>query len=258
MATTKQYEVQPVPNTCNDAPSFDLFGTTITLPSNLTSVILLLMVLERVVSVFKSKPMEFAINLLRGSDLELLESLDDIAVELREVTKADRVLIAGFHNGKQNAVYHWKRVSVLAEATRLGIEPVSHKLKDVDTFSIMSLADYEYLDKLQAAKAFIHTHYDLPTISNKQKRFLSTCYMFGQYVMLLVDDVATDPHGIIFIQYDSREKCEVQNESEVGWSDITREIAYDKAMAVNSLIYDRGTSRFTKMVDWVKKKLRII
>jgi len=257
MATTKQYEVQPTPNP-SDAPSFDLFGTTITLPSNITNIIILLMVLERLISLFKSKPVEFAIDLLRGSDLELLESLDDIAVELREVTKADRVLIAGFHNGKQNAVYHWKRVSVLAEATRLGIEPVGTKLKDVDTFSIMSLADYQYLDKLQAAKAFIHTHQDLPTISNKQKRFLSTCYMFGQYVMLLVDDVAEDPHGIIFVQYDSREKCEVQNESEVGWSDITREAAYDKAMQVNSLIYDRGTSRFTKVADWFKKKLRIV
>jgi hypothetical protein len=82
--------------------------------------------------------------------------------------------------------------------------------------------------------------------------------MFGQYVMLLIDDIAEDPHGIIFIQYDSRDKCEVQNYSEVGWSDITRAMAYDKAMAINSLIYDRGTSRLTKIKDWVKKKLRII
>ena len=253
MATNKQHEVQPVPLP-TDAPSFDLFGTTIILPSNITNIILLLMVLERLVSLFKSKPAEFAIDLLRGSDLELLESLDDIAVELRELTKADRVLIAGFHNGKQNQVYHWKRVSVLAEATRLGIEPVTLKLQDIETFSLMSLSDYQYLTKLKADKTFIHTHLDLPTISSKQKRFLNSCYMFGQYVMLLIDDVAENPHGIIFVQYDSREKCK---ESEVGWSDAIKELAYDKAILINSLIYDRGTSNMTKMLDWVKKKLRI-
>jgi hypothetical protein len=252
----KQYEEQPSspPDTM---PSFDLFGTKFTLPPQTTTVLLLLLFTERLVALFTSKPAEFAIDLLRGSDLALLESLDDIAVELRELTKADRVLIAGFHNGKKNKVYHWKRVSVLAEATRLGIEPVAQKLKDIDTFSLMSLSDYQYLNKLQADKTFIHTHLDLPTISTKQKRFLSNCYMFGQYVMLLVDDVEEDPHGIIFVQYDSRDKCEVESESEVGWSDVTRDIAYDKAQLVNSLIYDRGTSTINKVVDWTKKKLRI-
>lgn len=254
---TKQYEGQPVVQPIT-APSFELYGTKFTLPPQTATVIILLMALERVVALFKSTPVELAVKVLRGSDLELLEKLDDIAVELRELTKADRVLIAGFHNGKRNKVYHWKRVSVLAEATRFGVEPVGQKIKDADTFSIMALTDYEYLTSLKADKAFIHTHLDLPTISNKQKRFLSTCYMFGQYVLFLVDDVAEDPHGIIFIQYDSREKCEVQNESEVGWSDATRSLAYDKALMVNSLIYDRGTSNIVKMLDWVKKKLRII
>lgn len=253
----KQYEEQPsAPQDTH--PSFETFGVKFTLPPQTTAVLLLILLSERILAIFKSKPVEFTVDLLRGADLQLLENLDDIAVELKELTRADRVLIAGFHNGKKNTVYHWKRVSVLAEATRLGIEPVIHKLKDIDTYSIMSLADYEYFSKLQADKTFIHTHQDLPTISNKQKRFLNSCYMFGQYVMLLVDDIAESPHGIIFIQYDSRDKCEVQNESEVGWSDATREMAYDKARLVNSLIYDRGTSRMTKLLDWVKKKLRII
>lgn len=249
---TKQYEQQP-----SNTPTFDVFGYNVNLPPQTTPIFLLLILLSNASLILKSKPAEFAIDLLRGADLALLESLDDIAVELRELTRADRVLIAGFHNGKKNAVYHWKRVSVLAEATRLGIEPVGNKLKDIDTFSLMALSDYEYLTKLQADKTFIHTHLDLPTISGKQKRFLTNCYMFGQYVMLLVDDVAVDPHGIIFVQYDSREKCEVQSESEVGWSDSTRELAIDKAQLINSLIYDRGTSNIAKMLDWVKKKLRI-
>ncbi|QIW88448.1 hypothetical protein [Pseudanabaena phage PA-SR01] len=250
---TKQCEQQPI----NPNPTFDVFGHTVTLPPQTTPIVLLLIILTNVVLILKSKPAEFAVDLLRGSDLALLENLDDIAVELRELTKADRVLIAGFHNGKQNQVYHWKRISVLAEATRLGIEPVSNKLKDIDTFSLMALSDYEYLTKLKADKTFIHTHLDLPTISSKQKRFLSNCYMFGQYIMLLVDDVAVHPHGIIFVQYDSREKYKVQSESEVGWSDSTRKLAHDKARLINSLIYDLGTSNKTKMLDWVKKKLRI-
>lgn len=253
---TKQYEGQPTDTKSPDL-SFSIFGGTIHLPSYTGTLIVTILLLDRIVTIFKSRPVELVVKVLHGADLELLERLDDIAVELRELTKADRVLIAGFHNGKQNKVYHWKRVSVLAEATRFGVELVGQKIKDVDTFSIMALTDYEYLTSLKADKAFIHTHLDLPTISNKQKRFLSTCYMFGQYVLFLVDDVAEDPHGIIFIQYDSREKCEVQNESEVGWSDATRSLAYDKALMVNSLIYDRGTSNIVKMLDWVKKKLRI-
>jgi hypothetical protein len=121
----------------------------------------------------------------------------------------------------------------------------------------MTKADYDLLYTLKADQHYIHTHQDLPTISIKQKRFLSTCYMFGQYVCLLVDDIADAPHGVIFVQYDSREKCEEQTGHEVGWSDATRDIAYDKAQLVNSLIYDRGTPTINKMVDWAKKKLRI-
>jgi hypothetical protein len=251
---TKQYEQQPAFNN----PSFDFLGYKVTLPPQTTPIFLLLILLTTINTTLKSKPIEFTVDLLRGYDLALLENLDDIAVELRELTKADRVLIAGFHNGKKNQIYHWKRISVLAEATRFGVEPVIHKLKDVDTFSIMSLNDYQYLTQLKADRAYIHTHLDLPTISNKQKFFLHGCYMFGQYVLFLVDDTAKDPHGIIFIQYDSREKCEVQNESEIGWSDATRMLAYDKAQVVNSLIYDRGTPFSTKVIHWVKKKLRII
>lgn len=251
---TAPVEVEVVQN-----PSFELFGTTFHLPpsSNLNTILLLALLIQNVTNLFKTKPVEFAIDLLRGGDLELLEKLDDIAVELRELTKADRVLIAGFHNGKKNAVYHWKRLSVLAEATRLGIEPVASKLQDIDTYSVITKADYDLLSTLRANQQYVHTHQDLPTISIKQKRFLSTCYMFGQYLCLLVDDIADAPHGIIFVQYDSREKCEVQTENEVGWSDVTRGLAYDKAMIINSLIYDRGTPKMTKMLDWVKKKLRI-
>jgi hypothetical protein len=249
----------PVEVEAVQSPSFEIFGTTVHLPpsSSLNTILLLALLVQNLTSLFKTKPVEFAIDLLRGGDLELLEKLDDIAVELRELTKADRVLIAGFHNGKKNTVYHWKRLSVLAEATRLGIEPVASKLKDVDTYSVMTKADYDLLSTLKAHQQYVHTHQDLPTISAKQKRFLSTCYMFGQYVCLLVDDIADAPHGIIFVQYDSREKCEVQTENEVGWSDTTRDIAYQKAMVVNNLIYDRGTSRMNKIFDFVKKKLRI-
>ena len=253
MENNQQHQSQPV-----SPHSFEVFGYTVNVPPQSSPILLALILISNAAMILKSKPAGYAVDLLRGSDLQLLESLDNIAVELKEITKADRVLIAGFHNGKKNTVYHWKRVSVLAESVRLGIEPVAKKLTDIDTFSIMALTDYEYLTKLEADKIFIHTHQDLPTISNKQKRFLSSCYMFGQYVMLLVDDVATSPHGIIFIQYDSREKCEVQNNFEIGWSDITRQLAYDKAMLINSLLYDRGTSNTVKMLDWVKKKLRII
>ena len=69
--------------------------------------------------------------------------------------------------------------------------------------------------------------------------------------MLLQDDVLSDPYGAIFIQYDSPEKCEVSGGEGVGW----RDSAYQKVMRVNSLIYDRGASRTTKVVHWVKKKL---
>ena len=252
MGNNQQHQSQPT-----TPYSFEVFGYTVNVPSQSSPILLALILISNVAIILKSKPAAYAVDLLRGADLQLLENLDNIAVELKEITKADRVLIAGFHNGKKNTMYHWKRVSVLAESVRLGIEPVGRKLVDIDTFSIMSLADYEYLTKLEADKIFIHTHQDLPTISNKQKRFLSSCYMFGQYVMLLVDEVASDPHGIIFIQYDSREKCEVQNNFEVGWGDATRQLAYDKAMLINSLIYDRSTSNVIKMLDWIKKKLRI-
>jgi hypothetical protein len=215
----------------------------------------LALLVQNVTNLFKTKPVEFAIDLLRGGDLEILERLDDIAVELRELTKADRVLIAGFHNGKKNTVYHWKRLSVLAEATRLGVESVLHKTKDLDTISVFSSNDYEFLKTLGAHKTFIHINRDLPTISIQQRRFLINCYMFGQYVMLLQDDVLTDPYGAIFIQYDSPEKCEVSRGGEVGWSSSVTNSAYQKVMRVNSLIYDRGTSRATKVVHWIKKKL---
>jgi hypothetical protein len=240
--------------------SFDIFGVTVYLPAdvNLNTLLLLLLVTKNIVDLFKTKPVEFAIDLLRGSDLQLLESLDDIAVELRELTKADRVLIAGFHNGKKNTLYHWKRLSVLAEATRLGVEPVSYKLKDIDTYSVMTVSDYNMLISLKANQQYIHTHQDLPNISVKQKRFLHSCYMFGQYICLLIDDIADAPHGVIFVQYDSYEKCEVEIGGEIGWSETTKQLAYQKAVLVNNLIYDRGTSRFVKIKDWVKKKLRII
>lgn len=252
----RYYEEQPSYQQDTN-PSFELFNTKFSLPPQTATVLILLMFLERVAAIFKSKPVEFTVDLLRGADLDLLERLDDIAVELKELTKADRVLIAGFHNGKKNNTYHWKRLSVLAESTRIGIEPVIQKLKDIDTVSILTLSDYNNLFELKANKTFIHTHLDLPTLSAKQKRFLGTCYMFGQYVMLLVDENAEAPHGIIFIQYDSREKCEIQTENYVGWSDSTRTQAFDKAVVVNNLIYERGTSRIQRIIGWVKKKCRI-
>jgi hypothetical protein len=79
------------------SPSFEIFGTTVHLPPNssLNTILLLALLIQNLTNLFKTKPVEFAIDLLKGGDLELLESLDDIAVELRELTKADRVLIAG-------------------------------------------------------------------------------------------------------------------------------------------------------------------
>jgi hypothetical protein len=246
----KQYEGQQTEN-----PSLDIFGYPVTLPPQSTPLLLTLIFITNLVLILKSKPVGFAIDLLRGADLQLLENLDDIAVELRELTQADRVLITGFHNGKQNILYHWRRISTLAEATRFGVESVLHKTKDLDTISVFSSNDYEFLKTLGAHKTFIHINRDLSTISIQQRRFLINCYMFGQYVMLLQDDVLTDPYGAIFIQYDSPEKCEVSRGGEVGWSSSVTNSAYQKVMRVNSLIYDRGTSRATKVVHWIKKKL---
>jgi hypothetical protein len=246
----KQYEGQPVKQ-----PSIEGYGFNIEVPTQATPILLLFIALTNLVLILKSKPVGFAIDLLRGADLQLLENLDDIAVELRELTQADRVLVTGFHNGKQNTLYHWRRISTLAESTRFGVEPVLHKTKDLDTISVFSSNDYEFLKTLGAHKTFIHINRDLPTISIQQRRFLINCYMFGQYVMLLQDDVLSDPYGAIFIQYDSPEKCEVSRGEGVGWTPSVTNSAYQKVMRVNSLIYDRGTSRTTKVLHWVKKKL---
>jgi CTP synthase (UTP-ammonia lyase) len=250
---TQQYEGKIEPQ-----PSIEAFGLKVNLPESaqLNTILLLVLLVQTATNLFKTKPVEFAVDLLRGSDLQLLEDLDDIAVQLREITQADRVLIAGFHNGKKNSVYHWKRLSVLAEAVRLGIEPVKPKFKDLDTHSLLAKSDYDNFILLRSDKTFIHTHMDLPTVSMKQKRFMINCAMFGQYVMLLMDDELKLPHGIIFVQYDSREKCEVEAASLIGWSDATRNLAQDKAVIVNNLIYDRATSLQEKAINYVKNKLR--
>ena len=250
----KATEVQP-----HNLPSLDIFGAKINLPdsSQLNTFLILAVLIQSTATLFKTNPVEFAVDLLRGSDLQLLEDLDDIAASLREMTQSDRVLIAGFHNGKKNTLYHWKRLSVLSESVRLGVEPVKAKFKDLDTYSLISLEDYNSFLSLKADKNFIHTHMDLPTVSQKQKRFLINCHMFGQYIMLLMDDEVKLPHGIIFIQYDDRDKCEVQTESLVGWSDKTRDDAAYKASIVNNLIYDKAVSFPKKILNYVKSKLRL-
>lgn len=244
--STGQKESQPIVY-----PSLDVFGYPITLPVQSTPILLTLIFISNLVLVLKSKPIGFAIDLLRGADLQLLEALDDIAVELRELTQADRVLITGFHNGKQNNIYHWKRISALAESNRFGVESVLRKTKDLDTASIFTSEDYELLRGSGAHKVFSFISTYLCTTSVKQTRFLLNCYMFGHYAMLLQDDALSDPYGAIFIQYDNPQKCKEE------WSQDIKDSVYHKVMRVNNMIYDRGTSRTTKMVHWVRKKLRL-
>ena len=83
-------EVQPK----DSLPTFEVFGTQWTIPtSSLNTVLLFLLCAIKVKEALEagSKGIKLALTALDRLDIAVIDAMDDLAVEIRETTNADRV-----------------------------------------------------------------------------------------------------------------------------------------------------------------------
>lgn len=246
-------EVQPK----DSLPTFEVFGTQWTIPtSSLNTVLLFLLCAIKVKEALEagSKGIKLALTALDRLDIAVIDAMDDLAVEIRETTNADRVSFFLLHNGTSNPVYHWKRLSCMSESVRVGVKPIIKEMHDILVPSIVNESDYELYKALKAHKQFVYLHLENPLISRKHKNFILDTGMFGHYVRVLIDEDSNKPYGAVLIQYSTREQCEIHEGT--GWSQHTYDTLETKLDILYNLLSKRTDSQQFRIVAKIKEFLR--
>jgi hypothetical protein len=246
-------EVQPK----DSLPTFEVLGTQWTIPtSSLNTALLFLLCIIKIKEAIESgtKGIKLALTALDRLDVTIIDAMDDLAVEIRETTNADRVVFFLLHNGTANPVYHWKRLSAMSESIRVGVQPVIKHMRDVLVPSIVTEKDYELYKSLKAHKQFVHLHLENPMISRKHKNFMLDTGMFGHYVRVLVDEDSNKPYGAVLIQYTTREQCEIHEGT--GWSQQTYDSLEMKLDVLYNLFSKRTDSKNFRIISKIKEFLR--
>ena len=223
-------------------PVIEVWGYNITIPtSSLNTVLLGLLLIIKVQEVIKSgtKGIKLAMTALDRMDIKIIDAMDDLAVEIRETTNADRVIFFLLHNGISNPVYHWKRLSAMSESTRIGIKPIIKEIRDVLVPSIAT--------EVKACRGFVHMNMDNPAISRKHKNFMLDTGMYGHYVRVLTDEDTKKPYGAVLIQYSTPEQCNRD------WSQHTHDSLENKLDILYNLFSKRTGSERFKFISKVKE-----
>lgn len=246
-------EVQPK----DSLPTFEVLGTQWTIPtSSLNTVLLSLLCIIKIKEAIESgtKGIKLALTALDRLDITIIDAMDDLAVEIRETTNADRVVFFLLHNGTANPVYHWKRLSAMSESCRIGVKPVLREMRDILVPSIITEADYQLYKDLKAHKQFVHLHLENPLLSRKHKNFILDTGMFGHYVRVLVDEETNKPYGAVLIQYTIREQCEIHDGT--GWSQQTYNTLEVKLDILYNLFAKRTNTPRFQFIAKIKKFMR--
>lgn len=238
-------------------PSIDLWGHDVTIPtSSLNTVILSLILIIKIKEIIESgtKGIKLALTALDRLDITIIDAMDDLAVEIREITNADRVVFFLLHNGIANPVYHWKRLSAMSESVRIGVKPILRDMRDVLVPSILTEKDYQLYKDLQCHKQFVHMHLENPLVSRKHKNFMVDTGVFGHYVRVLVDEDTNKPYGAVLIQYTTREQCEIHDGT--GWSQYTYKTLETKLDILHNLFTKRTQTPRFQFIARCKEFLR--
>lgn len=253
MATTDNYNIIEVVPAEHILPSFEVFGTKVVIPtSSLNTVLLTLLIIIKIQEVIKSgtNGLKIAMTALDRTDIVIIDAMDDLAVEMREITNADRVIFLLLHNGISNHVYHWKRLSAMSECTRVGIKPILKEMRDLLIPSIVTESDYKLYKKLKVDSQFIHIHVENAVISRKHKNFIVNTGMYGQYLRVLVDEDIKKPYGVLLIQYASPEQFNIT------WSQETYDALETKLDVLYSLFAKRIESDRFRFLARCKEFMR--
>ena len=235
-------------------PTIEAFGFDITIPtSSVNTVLLALLCVIKVKEVLEAgtKSIKVVFTALDRIDVTIIDAMDDLAVEIREITNADRVLFLLMHNGTSNTVYHWKRLSCMSESVRIGIQPISKQIQSVLIPSILTETDYDLYKQVNADKEFVHLHTENAVISRKHKNFMIDSGMFSQYVRALVDEETGKPYGAVLIQYATREQYE-----STAWSQNTYDILRHKLDRLYNLLSKRTETKQFRLKTWLVNMVR--
>lgn len=239
-------------------PTFEVFGMNVTIPtSSLNTLLLTTLCAIKIKEVLTAgtKGIKIALTALDRIDIAIIDAMDDLAVEMREITNADRCIFFLMHNGTSNQVYHWKRISSMSESLRIGVQPICKQMQSVLIPSIVTESDYNLYHDMQADKQFAHVHLDNPRLSRKHRNFILESGMFGQYVRVLVDEDTNKPYGAVVIQYATREQCDI-NEG-TGWSQMTHDNLETKLDRLYSLLSKRTASQQFRVKAWIEQIIRL-
>lgn len=253
MASNDKYEIIEVVPREHILPTFEAFGMQVTIPTtSLNTVLLLLLCTLKIKDTLDAgtKGLKLALTALDRLDIAIIDAMDDLAVEIRETTNADRVIFFLLHNGTSNPVYHWKRLSAMSESVRLGIKPVLRELRDILVPSVATESDYKYYKSLKTYRQFVSVHLEDSVLSRKHKNFILDTGMFGQYVRVLIDEETKKPYGAVLVQYSTRDQCNKE------WSAHTYQTVEEKLNTLYALLARRTQSSNYKFITKIKQLLR--
>lgn len=252
MASSDKYEIIEV-QPSDHLPTVEIWGTQWTIPtSSLNTTLLFLLCLAKIHELVKSstKGIKLAMTALDRMDIKIIDAMDDLAVEMRETTNADRVVFFLLHNGVSNMKYHWKRLSAMSESARIGVRPVMKELRDILVPSIITETDYDLYRRMRCYTHFVQIDLNNTEISRKHKNFILETGMFSHYIRVLVDEDTRKPYGAVLIQYSTHEQCVKE------WSQHTYDTVETKLDLLYNLFAKRtGSDRF-RFLSKVKEFMR--
>lgn len=162
-----------------------------------------LFIINKVASFFNSAFFKASVVYLQQKDIELIDEIDDLIVELRSIIDADRVQVVLLHNGISNPIFHWKKLSCIAESVKSGITKISSLLQSINIQDIFTQADIINLNLLKNTddSCTIFSKEDI-YLSRKLKLFCTEISAESLYISPLLNPKEPNkPYGFIFVQW---------------------------------------------------------
>jgi hypothetical protein len=135
------------------------------------------------------------------------KKIEQILIELRALTDADRVVVGLFHNGTSVGSFHFTKLSLAYESLKTGITSLRKRYKDIDVTGIEDeLLTYQ-------SDKFTRNAISDVNVDNGCKQYLNSIGLEAVYTRLIpVNGEKNNYYGVIQIQFASEHNDEISED----------------------------------------------
>ncbi|MGL5074329.1 MAG: hypothetical protein ACRDBG_00595, partial [Waterburya sp.] len=170
--------------------------------AQVATLVLVYSAVKIVVSKMKNNPMvKIGLAILEPVDIELQDELDNLAQSIREIAKADRAIVAFFHNGEYNSILHFKKYTIMAESYKKGLVSIKQENQGRMIGDFLTKDDLEMYEVHKANDKFVEVTIDSPCFSMKRKAALLEVGISRSLDRFLLDELTDKAFGFVSLQY---------------------------------------------------------